>query len=226
MTKKLTINKFVESTTPIKEPITKFGGQPVWLETPAWPVSVSWEMPMQFVCQIDLRPLFKCDEAKLAYIFLTHASFEDKDKFFDPDVIFPDEGENAVIIQPGGVLLVETEELKTGPSLYTADGENCEFVLVVTEAEDPPFITSEDFQELPSAEREKYTDCIYGNKLGGVPYFFQGDEWPDEEQTWNLLLQLNTGHDLPFYLNLGASPQLMAFVSEELTHGRMLVQDS
>ena len=44
--------RFVESEAPIREPVTKFGGQPVWLDAPAWPLSASQGRPMRFLGQI------------------------------------------------------------------------------------------------------------------------------------------------------------------------------
>ena len=54
----------------------------------------------------------------MAYIFLTQP--EDKaDPFFDPDIIFPDEGENAVIIQPNGKIpeYVYIDNFRIGPTV-------------------------------------------------------------------------------------------------------------
>ena len=30
--------EFVEISSPITEPISKFGGQPIWINTPHWPL--------------------------------------------------------------------------------------------------------------------------------------------------------------------------------------------
>lgn len=54
MPKKYT-NTYREVTSPIMEPVTKFGGQPVWIGEPQWPVSRQYGTPMQFICQIALR---------------------------------------------------------------------------------------------------------------------------------------------------------------------------
>jgi hypothetical protein len=37
---------------PVSTPTTKFGGQPVGLATPQWPISAAWERTMRFVGQI------------------------------------------------------------------------------------------------------------------------------------------------------------------------------
>jgi len=56
--------------------------------------------PMRFVCQVALVPdLFGVIPTQLAYVFFTHPEVDDLD-FFDPDIYFPDDGENAIILQP------------------------------------------------------------------------------------------------------------------------------
>src|SRR5439155_783936 len=37
---------------PITARVTKFGGQPVWLEEPAWPLTPATGEPMEFVAQV------------------------------------------------------------------------------------------------------------------------------------------------------------------------------
>src|SRR5207237_6091180 len=109
---------------------TKFGGQPHWVSCPQWPISRAWRRPMQFVCQIALgTPPFGALAASMAYIFITHAAYRGRDTFFDPDIIFPDAGENAVILQPGGRVPVETRPLLHGPSLHLEDGTPAEFAV-------------------------------------------------------------------------------------------------
>ena len=49
MRRKYTMS-YHESPTPITNLVTKFGGQPVWLEEPQWPISRSYGEPMQFIC--------------------------------------------------------------------------------------------------------------------------------------------------------------------------------
>src|SRR5947207_1839999 len=102
MVPKLNIVEFRRVTDPITEPVTKFGGQPNWLEEPQWPMNDGYypPLPMRFICQIALDPqIFGPLPAQMAYIFITQGDFDDPD-FFDPDIGFPDEGANAVILQP------------------------------------------------------------------------------------------------------------------------------
>lgn len=56
----------------------------------------------------------------LVYIFMTQP--EDKaDPFFDPDIIFPDVGESAIIIQPNGKIphYIHTENFCVGPTVVS-----------------------------------------------------------------------------------------------------------
>ncbi|MFR3116053.1 MAG: hypothetical protein ACLTOJ_00945 [[Clostridium] symbiosum] len=51
--------------------ITKFGGQPDWIESPQWPVSIPWDnRPLKFIGQIRLNDFYsELENLTLAYIF-------------------------------------------------------------------------------------------------------------------------------------------------------------
>lgn len=58
--------------------------------------------PLKFIGQIRMNDFyFEPAKLSLAYIFMTQPK-DRTDPFFDPDIMIPDEGESAVIIQPGG----------------------------------------------------------------------------------------------------------------------------
>jgi uncharacterized protein YwqG len=62
--------EFTASRPPITQPVTKFGGQPVWIDEPQWPVSKSTGNPMRFICQIAIDPArFSPIAARMAYLF-------------------------------------------------------------------------------------------------------------------------------------------------------------
>lgn len=62
--------EIVETPTPITEPINKFGGQPVWINTPHWPIDPATGEQMMFQSQIVLDPaLFPDSNGAIAYIF-------------------------------------------------------------------------------------------------------------------------------------------------------------
>src|SRR5689334_10524863 len=88
--------EFIPATQPITGLVTKFGGQPVWLAEPQWPVSQSTGRPMQFIAQIALsRELFQVAAGQMAYLFMTG------EEVAVDGTWAAEGGENAVIIQPG-----------------------------------------------------------------------------------------------------------------------------
>lgn len=100
---------FHETREPIAALVTKFGGQPVWLGEPQWPLSRATGHPMRFICQIALDPdLFGAIPGRMAYVFMTDEERHVKGTWE------PEGGENAVIIQPG-TPAVPTAPLATGP---------------------------------------------------------------------------------------------------------------
>ncbi|MGW0608305.1 hypothetical protein [Streptomyces sp. NPDC002640] len=79
---------FREPEGPVAQPVTKFGGQPVWLEEPAWPVEPRTGEPLTFVAQFRVPG----EEVRLAYLFLDaeEGGFE------------ANSGDAVVLVQPGG----------------------------------------------------------------------------------------------------------------------------
>ncbi|GAA4254972.1 DUF1963 domain-containing protein [Dactylosporangium darangshiense] len=185
---------FERAEEPVVGAVTKFGGQPHWIGEPQWPVSAGWGTPMRFVAQIDLRLV---GGEGLAYVFVTHGEHGRDVEDFDPDVIYPDGGENAVIVQPGGDYGGEVRDLREGPTLYDPDGSAAEYTVELVLGAQP-----ED-------------DAIGGaapppHKDGGA---------------WRGLLRLATNWT-PFYLNLGAAPLAFALLSADGRRGQFLVEDS
>lgn len=184
--------------------ITKFGGQPDWMESPQWPVSPVWDdRPLKFVGQIRLNDFYELEKVSLAYIFMTQP--EDRnDSFFDPDIIYPDGGENAVIIQPDGKMreYIHVENLRTGP---TVDSKNI-WIPRTTE-----------IMEIPTTEWKQLEE----DKFCGIPAFVQNSEAGSDSQ---LLLQLHTNW-LPFYINAGGSPTIFAFINNTYDEGFILIED-
>lgn len=230
MIPKLLIRSYTRVTEPIRKAVTKFGGQPVWLEEPTWPISAGWNNPMRFVCQILLEPaVFGEGPRRMAYVFLTQAERDAiEDGQFDPDIIFPDEGENCVVLQPGEPPTVETKPLEIGPSLYCNDGSSCELSCNLEASEDYEYIPRDELAKLARQDRgrfDAYCKTLYGDKIGGTPSFGNNDSWPENGQ-WDLLLQLlpKRRPSDPFYLNLGATLATgFAFISADRKKGCFLV---
>ena len=217
------------SAKPIRQPITKMGGQPVWLEAPQWPISPYFQEPMLFLGQVALDPaLFGGAPGRLAYIFIT-----------DPDAIGtltlresrnagfwaePFDGENAVIIQPGGRFLkddLRVLPLATGPGLSRQRRgkrgrgvpERVELRAHLIASEDPDYTAPEDTTDEQLAE----------NKVGGTPALQADLDYPMLAD-WPLLVQLNLGN-LPFDLGLEPFWVLHGLLSPDGTTGAITVQD-
>ena len=224
MVKKYSI-EFDEVTEPITELVTKFGGQPVWLAEPQWPLSRSTNEPMQFICQIALdAEIFGEMQGRMAYIFMTDD--EDVDNTFDPE-----SGENAVVIQPGHFaepikLLVVGSTLESGDMSH----RKVEFVARLQPGEDSDFENEADrfkrMNGLGAKDIEKEyakMESMSSNKIGGTPQFLQRDEFPDESGDWKLLLELDSNTEL-FYVNFGDSGIGYAFINHDGTKGKFLWQ--
>lgn len=230
MKPKLSICSYRRTSEPVRTSTTKFGGQPNWLGEPTWPISAGWKTPMRFVCQILLEEaIFGDGPTKMAYLFLTQAERNEiENGAFDPDIIFPDEGENAVVIQPGGHIPANTRPLAKGPTLYDYNGMPCELTCELKLGRDQDYIPRDELSKLARtnrAEFDSYVQKLSGDKIGGTPLFGNNDSWPTDG-TWSLLLQLlpKRRPDDPFYLNLGATLATgFAFVSTDKNRACFLV---
>ncbi len=200
------IDTFIsQSTGSVEQYTTRFGGQPDWIAAPQWPVSLAWDnRPLKFIGQIRLNDFNReWNDLILAYIFMTQP--EDKtDPFFDPDIIFPDEGENAIIVQPNGTIpkYIHTETFRVGP---TVDSETI-WIPQTTESEE---MAATEFNELDV------------NKFCGIPAFFQNSKVESDDM---LLLQLHTNR-LPFYINGGGEPTMFTFLNGTKDGGFILIED-
>lgn len=219
--------EFHSCESDILAPVTKFGGQPVWIVEPQWPLSKEMGVQMRFICQIALEAnMFPGCGGKVAYIFMT-----DAEDYVD-GTWEPDGGENAVIIQPGGIISVPVITAKTGPILQNFVSfsgydklqlQDVVLAVKLSEGYDPDFISVEQASSLSEDQWKEYRAKIEGNKIGGTPGFLQGDEFPDEETTWKLLLQLDSC-GVPFSVNFGDAGIAYAFINKDASIGKFLWQ--
>ena len=107
------------------------------------------------------------------------------------------------------------------PIGFDSNNGRFEYIPILKEGSDPEFITSSKYQKLDDNERSRYNELVDTDKIGGMPNFFRGDEWPEGE--WKLLLQLHCNFQ-PFVLNLGAMPILFVFISSDFKNAGLLVQ--
>jgi hypothetical protein len=215
---------FRPSLTPCKEAVTKFGGQPVWLQQPEWPLSISTGEQMKFICQIAIYPeIFGQTAGKMAYIFMT-----DLEKTVVP-AWDPEAGENAVILQPGRPCKLKTQAATVGPTLYeyidlpgedTLHPRPCEFLVDIHRRSDPDFVDETNRSGMDDSSFDKYFKSIEGNKIGGTPAFLQEDAKPG---SGHLLVQIDSTK-VPFYLNFGDCGVGYAFISPDATVGKFLFQ--
>ncbi|MBX2811432.1 MAG: DUF1963 domain-containing protein [Myxococcales bacterium] len=218
--------EFVTTTVPIREPLTKFGGQPFWLGEPQWPLSAKTGKPMQFIAQIALtEDIFGSIPAEMAYIFMA-------DSDGSLSTWSPNSGENAVILQPGTSASPITQKPE-GPTLYQRhrsrdrqqiSREPCEFGVRGSVTIDPAFVPIRERTEWSDEQWIQYERALDGNKIGGTPIFLQNDEFPGPGE-WFLLLQLDST-SVPFYINFGDAGVGYAFLSTDGRTGKFLWQCS
>lgn len=211
--------------SPIRDPVTKFGGQPVWRQQPAWPISATTGQQMMFVCQILLYPeIFGEVVGRMAYVFMA-----DTDQAM-ATTWDPDSGDNAVIIHPNGrPTRAPVKPLATGPSIYEyvqipETGElrprPMEFAVDVFRRTDPDFVDEANRVAMEDAVFQRYERACEGNKIGGTPLFLQQDALPSGGK---LLVQIDSTK-VPFYINFGDCGVGWAFISPDGSAGRFLFQ--
>jgi uncharacterized protein YwqG len=180
---------------------------------------------MKFICQIKLtNDVIDGGEGKYAYIFMT----DDPDEF--EDTYDSESGENAVIIQPGGTPIVQVVDSSTGPYLINSDGKAVEYGLNFKNKLDPVF-HPESYSEFTDDQREAYANYLIGCKIGGTPWFCQGDELPFKRLNGRFLMQLdymeliNKDSGEPFFeLEISADATVYVFLDEDIAHGKLLWQ--
>lgn len=205
-----------DANAPILAPVTKLGGQPVWLAAPQWPLSKQLGVPMRFIGQFEILPdVFGVQEARMAYLFMT-----DADEYVD-ETWLPDGGENAVLLQPGSYAGLSAPQA-TGPTLFDPifderhmrQGESArEYRVTLTAGEDP-----DDLDESDAG----YADLVNESKIGGAPGFIQSPEYPGPGN-WRLLAQLDSAI-VAAGPNFGDAGIGYLFLSEDGRVGKFLWQ--
>ncbi|MDJ0601212.1 MAG: DUF1963 domain-containing protein [Crocosphaera sp.] len=227
-----------ESPTEISEPITKFGGQPVWIAEPRWPLDPETDEQMLFLGQIALNEeLFPNSEGTIVYLFFSEESEPIYNEAF------------AVVIQTSEAIHTSGEEIAfvteaTGSTIYELDEEG-EAVYkeyrVILESQ-------ENEDSIPLEERYTMNDLDYdtgfqfarpelaGNKIGGQPIYIEGLDTPPEQfnsHEWLLLLQLAPTQGYwdnlepnfyPFHMELGEFGILTVFISKDYTKAKCYIQ--
>ncbi len=169
---------------------------------------------MVFIGQIALvKELFGAIPGRMAYLFMTDNDGVD-------GTWEPDGGENAIVIQPGGVA-PPSKPMKEGPTICKMVPalfgkrlvpKKCEFAVTLVEGEDRELPPPDQRTSLTAEEAENYAKQLSGNKIGGSPLFIQGDEFPSGGGPWKFMLQLDST-TLPFFVNFGDCGTGYAFIS-------------
>jgi hypothetical protein len=204
MTRRASIT-FVEATAPIARPVTKFGGQPLWVVEPAWPCAAKTGERLRFIAPIALEPAVFGDlSGAVAYLFL-------EDRLRDKQVVLQRAGSRPFQVEPEPGPCLE-KSVKTLGGLWSKRVP-CEFGVERAFAEDPELVPEEQQAEWDDPEIDAYVAGEEGTKLGGTPRFIQGDGFP-EGDGWRLLLQVDAS-EVPFELDLGDAGSGYVFLSSE-----------
>lgn len=233
--------QIVESSTPITEPVNKFGGQPVWINTPHWPLDPATGEQMTFLSQITPGvELFPNSQGIMAYIF-----FGTGEPLYNEAFTVVLQSKESVAINTHTEVEFVTET--TGPTLYelkTIDGERQwiakEYKAALespVEEEDLPLLERYDEADLDYDEGYQFSKpALAGNKIGGQPFYIEGLDTPPEYYTtdeWDLLLQLAPTRGFwdnlqpnfyPFYMELGEFGLLNVFITKDYKRAEVYIQ--
>ena len=224
-----------ESATPVTAPVTKFGGQPVWLDAPRWPLSATDGKPMRFVAQVALDPrLFGgATEARMAYVFLA----EDDPQLWTKDGKYAGV-DGAVVLQPGGATGYAHALMERGPTLDRLverrsgflglrrqhERVPCEYTVELDYATEPELrlvdVSSEDYDE--DIADTMNDERVTRTKVGGTPAFIQDVEFPFDPPC-TLVLQI-ADDDSRFALPLSDVGSLYAFMDPRGVRGGLIIQ--
>ena len=239
--------EIMETPTPITAPVTKFGGQPVWLHSPHWPLCPITGDPMLFQSQIALDPvLFPGGAGIMAYIF-----YADEEQLTESDfaVVLQTKDQKALNTQSQAIEFVSQA---TGPAVYEwleIEGED----IKVKKAYQVRLGPVEKETALPW--RERYNSglggadvldletgyrfaqpALAGNKIGGQPFYVGYLATPPEYFTsddWLQLLQLaptegywdqHQPNFYPFYMEMGEFGLFNVFLSKDYQRAEVYVQ--
>jgi hypothetical protein len=174
---------------PIVEPVSKFGGQPVWIGDPTWPLSVDGA-PTTFMAQFTIP-----GREGLAYLFLDEAAVETEEIHWGVVIVQPSPVSVPFVATPTGPTFWTDSTETPGPERYLSrriPGQVESRVVV------EPGLDFDDWTILDDDPEPHGDDDRDWNKLGGNPRWLQGAQMPDEPG-WRFLFQFTAakvGHEL------------------------------
>jgi hypothetical protein len=171
---------------PIDRPITKFGGQPVWIGSPTWPLGSDRE-PMTFMAQFSVPGV-----DGMAYLFIDPS---------EEEWASPYDG-SALLMQPGPVPDRHVVQA-TGPTYASSFSgldryvprlrtRRTEYLPTLEEGLEPP-----DWEDFDRAREDDRDDDRDWNKIGGSPRYLQGG--PPDPEGLRFLFQFTAnqvGHEM------------------------------
>ncbi|MFC5239595.1 hypothetical protein ACFPWV_06690 [Streptomyces atrovirens] len=214
---------FREPEGPVTQSVTKFGGQPVWLEEPAWPVEPRTGEPLMFVGQFRVPG----EEARLAYLFLD----------VEEGGLDPNRGDAVVLVQPGGRVpsfAVIGPPHTQGPSLWrwNEDEEKIPVEWLVDLAPVPPELDAEADDHAAWSRYMRHegpeADLPSGpgprDFLGGAPVLPNNSVRDLDDGSWRFLCQFTDRGECPgdpFFINFGYGSGFV-FLSPDHLEGRFM----
>ena len=170
--------QIVESPTQILEPITKFGGQPVWIADRRWPLGLETGEQMMFLGQIYLnQELFPESDRAIAYLFFAG---ESKPLYNEATAIVIQSEES---VYTNGAPEIEFVSEATGLTLYEWDEDRQAIYKEYRVVLNP--IENEDSVPLEERYAMNDLDCdtgfefarqeLAGNKIGGQPLYIEDE---------------------------------------------------
>ena len=213
MPKAIYVTAFEETVEPITQIVTKFGGQPVWLEKPCWPLSPKTQEAIPFLCQIRLEPeIFGKIEAKMAYLF--YQPYQPDSDSYDFEAV-------AAVLQPGSYSGLSSNQVSGPTTMRTVSLLESPFIERHPIECSVQLELSDDFEfEANSRFNNDFPEKV---KIGGTPQFWnEGSLFPENcPDEWNLLLQCRfseCGENeslIPFDLGFGNEGSTWWFLSKD-----------
>ena len=211
---------------------SKFGGQPHWIDAPAWPVARTLGEPMRFLAQFELPPPLCVGGHKMAYLFLADHDPARGNMPYEYDC-----GDNAVILQGGAGYRpdVQTIPVARGPTLRRGRrhfgaqmqddpaSPDVQVPVRLKAVSEPAPLSELDLKDLWVEDRDAYhaySAAMLPSKVGGNPLWLQGPDTP-LGGPWKLLAQVDIEH-VPCWAPFDG--WLYAFVAADGSGGRMLYQ--
>jgi hypothetical protein len=155
--------KISRAQEPIRLPVLKLGGSPVFLSETQWPICSHCGMELDFLAQVPLQePLSVSARYHMAYVFMCRGKFDERG-WLVCKTWQPYSGANAVILQTNSNEIVVPDTISEYPD-YSVTLEHFREPLVDTALYPHDEQLAEMIQE--------------ATKLGGVPVWLQDNETP------------------------------------------------